>query len=28
MSSFISPEGIEFQRRVGRKAQVWEMVAY
>jgi hypothetical protein len=27
-SVFISPEGTEFERRVGRKKDVWEMSAY
>jgi hypothetical protein len=27
-SVFISPEGTEFERRVGRKQDVWEMTAY
>jgi hypothetical protein len=27
-SVFISPEGTEFERRVGRKTDVWEMSAY
>jgi hypothetical protein len=27
-SVFISPEGTEFERRVGRKKAVWEMTAY
>jgi hypothetical protein len=28
MSVFISPEGTEFERRVGRKKDVWEMTCY
>jgi hypothetical protein len=27
-SVFISPEGVEFERRVGRKTDVWEMSAF
>jgi hypothetical protein len=27
-SLFISPEGIEFEKKVGRKQDVWEMSAY
>jgi hypothetical protein len=27
-SVFISPEGIEFEKKIGRKKDVWEMTAY